>query len=197
LEKEVVNAILNQEGEFFYDIMFTRDNPYDNITGRIWRNVQMAYDKMKQMVLQQGYQKAWIVESDTIPPKDALKKLMEIDAPSVSGLYALRGGLKCPNVRNPNTTAHYNWKFIKEHWGETIETAGGCMGCLLLDKSIIEKFEFIDNHNPNAPDVPLMEWMHKSKLKQMARLDVICGHKRPSGEILWPDKEQGYIIERN
>jgi hypothetical protein len=197
LEKEVVESILNQTYDGYYDIVFTRDNPYDSVTGRIWRNVQMAYDKMKQLTIQQGYDKVWIVESDTIPPKDALKKLMEIDAPAVSGLYALRSGVKCPNVRNPQTTSHFRWDFIKEHWGETIETSGGCMGCLLLDRSVVENFNFIDETNPNAPDVPLMEWMWKTKQKQMARLDVVCGHKRPSGEILWPDKENGFIIERN
>jgi hypothetical protein len=174
--------------------MFTRDNPHTD--GNVLLNCQLNYEKMRQVVLSQGYQKVWVVESDTIPPLDALKKLLEVDASVVSGLYALRRGECRPNVRNTTTRSMFTWKELKAVWGETIETSGGCMGCVLIDRSALQDFCFIDKQNFSAPDVPMMEWHWHHKFKQMARLDVICGHKRPSGEILWPDKEQGYIIER-
>ena len=197
LEPEVLHSLLNQGGVQFNDLMLTRDNPYNGENGRVLWNVQLAYEKMRQVVLTQGYAKVWVVESDTIPPLDALSKLLEVDAPSVSGLYALRRGSMGPNVRKPITREMFKWDELKPKWGSTITTAGGCMGCVLLDRSAIEDFCFVDEANPNAPDVPMMEYHWHKGFKQVARLDVICGHKQPSGEILWPDREQGYRIERS
>lgn len=70
------------------------------------------------------------------------------------------------------------------------------MGCLLVDRSALENHPMWTEENDYAPDGPFMEYCRINKFKQMARLDVICGHKKPNGEIIWPDKEHGFIIER-
>ena len=73
IEPEVVNAIFNQKGVEYFDVMFTRDNPYCYELREAMKNVQLNYEKMRRIVLSEGYQKVWVVESDTIPPEDALK----------------------------------------------------------------------------------------------------------------------------
>jgi hypothetical protein len=179
--------------------MFSHDNPYGETWGESYKNIQLNYEKMRRTCLQDRYEKVWIVESDTIVPPDALRKLLEVDAPVVSGLYAMRHGEPYPNLMRmglmPGIGASINWEEFTDRWGETIEVSGACMGCLLLDRSVLWGFSFNTKEN-RAPDVPLMEYCWQNKLKQMARTDVICGHVKPSGETLWPVKG-GYVTTKN
>ena len=204
LEPEVVNSIFSQQGVEFFDVIFTRDNPLAESWTDYYKNIQINYEKMKRMALAEGYQKIWIVESDTIPPKDALRKLLEVPAPVVSGLYGLRHGEPVPNLmrggnemRMPDVGSALKWQEIYSQKENVIQVSGGCMGCLLIETEILRDFSFMMEYR-GAPDVPLMQYLWRSKIQQMARLDVQCGHKKPNGEIIWPDRNntQGYRIER-
>lgn len=194
LETAVVQAITQQEGVEYFDIWFAHDNPYTDEVKGAYKNMQFAYEKMRQIVLNEGYEAVWIVEADTIPPKDALKKLLEVDAPVVSGLYALRHGTPAPNIRNHGGA--WPWEHIKRDWGKTVEVTGGCMGCLLVRKEVLKDFSMIDNNDLRAPDGRMMNYCVEKKIKQMARLDVVCGHVKINGDILYPDQYQGYRLEK-
>jgi hypothetical protein len=198
LEEKVVNSLARQTGVDFFDTYFTNDNPHDGEKRGQYRNMMINWVKMQEVALSQNYEKVWIVESDTIAPLDALKKLLEVDAPIVSGLYASRHGRFEPNVMRkdncPGLGAVMTWEEIAKDWGKTIECSGGATGCLLVDRSVLEKYVF-DTEAYNeiwgekcaaSIDVPFMEFCWKSKFKQMARLDVICDHKRPDGMIVRP-----------
>ena len=142
------------------------------------------------MVVDEGYDKVWMVESDTIPPLDALEKLLAVDAPVVSGLYALRHGSNVPNVWRWGETLNalggvMSWKDVERDWGKVVRTTGGCQGCVVADRSAIEGFSFILGKE-QSPDVPWMEYCFHSGIKMMADLSVICGHKEPNGNILDP-----------
>ena len=185
------------------DIMFTFDNPHRYAHGDVMRNVQLNYEKMRQVVLSQGYDKVWIVEEDMIPPANALEKLLEVAAPVVTGLYGLRSGKPLPNIfggGKEGITGNVGWMYIRDHWGETVDCAGGCMGCVVLDRSVMEGFTFIlDPNNPKfphngAPDIPLMDYCAKNGFQAKARLDVICGHCKTTGDVIWPDKEQAWRL---
>lgn len=194
LEPEVIESVARQEGVEFFDIWLAHDNPYTDETKGVYKNMQFAYEKMRQIVLREGYEAVWIVESDTIPPRDALKKLLEVDAPVVSGLYALRHGEPVPNLRTNG--ASMSWQEVKQLWGRTVETTGGCMGCLLVRKEALKDFVMIDANDLRAPDGRFMNHCRLNKFKQMGRLDVVCGHVKINGEILFPDEILGYRIER-
>ena len=200
LESEVVNAIFNQIDVEFFDVMFTRDNPHEFAFSQVYKNVQLNYEKMKRIALSEGYAKVWVVESDTIPPKDALKKLLEVDAPVVSALYALRHGEPVPNLMRAEKSATVGeamkWSEIFESKENIITVSGGCMGCLLIDRSILTQFQFEGDDIAKAPDVPFMEFCWTNKIPQKARIDVICGHVKPNGTIIYPDAESpnGYIL---
>lgn len=169
--------------------MFTFDNPHGYERQQCWRNVQLNYEKMRTITLDR-YDKVWCVESDIIPPADALEKLLEVDAPVVSGLYALRHGTPIPSVKVWGETLHgigsaMRWEEIAANWGKTVQTSGACMGCTLIDRSAFEGFSFLLRDSV-PPDGAWMEHCFHNAIKQMARLDVLCGHKRPDGEIWWP-----------
>jgi len=168
--------------------MFTRDNPYPYEGGQRFKNIQWNYEKMRRVVLERGYDHVWCVESDTIPPLDAVERLFEAEAPVVSGLYALRHGDPIPNVQRWSETLNgiggaMSWEEVGK--GGTVRTSGGSMGCLLIERSVLEGFTFVRDNN-KAPDVPFMEYCFHLGIRQMARLDVICLHKKPNGEVLDP-----------
>lgn len=146
----------------------------------------MNYEKMRQIAINGGYDKVLVVENDMLIPKDALQKLLEIDAPIVGGLYVLRHGAGCANVMKNPGSAH-DWRFLKyslEHNEKSaLDCEGVCMGCVLIDKSALD-FPFVTGVR-GAPD---MEWMRYcvGKHKMVARLDVQCGHIEPDGNTLWP-----------
>lgn len=196
IEPETVASIFTQNVGM--DVMFTFDNPISPEDG-IFRNIQYNYEKMRKTVLTMGYDKVWIVESDTIPPPDALQKMLLVDADVVTGVYAHRHGPYGPNVWRKEATAGnnaLNWDDVRNNWGLVVDVNGGCMGCLLVDRKVLEGFSFIRKHKM-PPDMDFMGYCVDNGITQKADLSVLCGHKKLNGEILKVDKERGYIIERN
>lgn len=189
MEAEVVNAIFNQKTTRAFDVMFTRDNPYPR-EGRSFVNIQHNYEKMRQVVLSQGYDKVWVVESDTVPPLDGLEKLLAIDAPVVGGLYALRHGTPVPNTQRWGETLRgiggsMDWSEVKASWGKVVRTSGVCMGCVVIDRTVLWGFDFMTGKT-SPPDGPFMEYCFHNGIKQMADLSVVCQHIEPNGNVLDP-----------
>ena len=96
----------------------------------------------------------------------------------------------------PDVGMPVSWQEIFSSKNKTVEISGGCMGCLLIDRSVLEMTSFILENNNYAPDVPFMSFCWKNKIPQKARIDVLCGHKKPDGDIIWPDPkgEKGWRL---
>ena len=195
LEEKVVNSLARQTGVDFFDTHFTRDNPYEGQKRGQQKNMMLNWVKMQKM--SRDYDKVWIVESDTVPPIDGLSKLLKVDAPVVTGLYASRHEPFSPNLLRkdncPGVGAVMTWAEVIKDWGNIVEVSGGCTGCLLIDRSVLDAFEYSEddfiehlNSSSSFPDLPFMEFCWKNGFKQMARLDVICDHVRPDGMIVRP-----------
>lgn len=200
LEPEVVGALerlTNQRGDYI-DTLVSRDNPYPALDRGEYKNMCLNYEKARRIAVNEGYSKVWFIESDTIPPPDALEKLLSVDAQVVSGLYVLRHGVNQPNVfmpdERPSLLGCYPWDFVKSHWGEVVPMSGGCTGCVLVDVETLKDYCF--KEDGSVPDMRWMLYCIEKGYKQMAHLGVVCGHKDPSGNILWPDKETGWRVER-
>jgi hypothetical protein len=199
--REVVDALLGQTLVPFFDIMISHDNPYGQETREDMNwNIQLNYEKMRQTVLRGTWDKVWIVEHDTIPPRDGLAKLLETDALVVSGIYILRHNANISNLfrceDSPGIGTPLSWKEIADaaRRGPEIEVSATAQGCVLLDRAAIEEFSF-SLEEPLAPDMPMCNYFWKKKIKQVGRLDVACGHKDPDldGAILYPTfDERGY-----
>jgi hypothetical protein len=153
--------------------LFSYENP--EIEG--YGNVQIQYEKMRKLVLEK-YDRVWIVEQDMIVPPDALEKLLAVDADVVSGYYRLRHGHDKTNLFSiTGRTLRTNESIVS--------IGGGAMGCLLVRKRVLEGFSFILSR-PVCPDGEFMAHCRKNNFSQVARLDVICGHQKPDGEIIYP-----------
>ena len=200
LEQKVVESLLNQQDAPFFDLWFANDNPYSNLERGTYYNIQMNYEKMRQIVLREDYDYVWIVEADTEPPRDALNKLLGVDADVVSGLYALRHGEPVPNIyqsqNKTNIGTAISWYQVKAHWGEIISMSGGCMGCLLIKSHVLKNFNMICKPFDRAPDDAFMLYCHQQGFIQRAHLGVICHHIKSNGQVIIPDKDLLYRIEK-
>lgn len=177
--------------------MFSRDNPQGEWTKDVYRNVQLNYEKMRRIALNDGYSAVWCIEDDMLPPPDALTKLLATsaatNAPVVSGVYVLRHGARVPNLmqfgRSVEIGSSMEWATLRAHVarGETvIPISGGCQGCLVIRRDVLEDFSFI-RETRGAPDMEFMRHCFKSGIPQMARLDVRCGHMERDGRVLSVD----------
>jgi hypothetical protein len=190
-------SVCGQDFDGYTDWLITQDNPYDG--NYVYGNVQLAYEKMKRVALAEQYDAVWIVEADTIPPADALSKLVEtLDAGAdvVSGLYVLRHGANAPNLfraeRSPELGSGLSWAELAPVWGQTIRVSGGCMGCVLARPEALDfNFEmgFTDGPRMRAPDMAWMRHNWSAGRVTLARLDVRCGHKDVDGTILMPAQQ--------
>jgi hypothetical protein len=190
LEPETVRAIFDQDYTGPCDVMFTLDNPYGHATlDDDYDNILHNYRKMRRMMLAGDYQAVWCVESDILPPRDALRKLLAVDGDTVGGLYALRNGKPHPaNVfslgAEPGIDRWMDWDEIARRWGQVIETGGTCLGCVLIRREVLEQVDF-RSAKPCACDTGLMQDLYRLGKRQMCDLSVVCGHKQPDGMILW------------
>jgi hypothetical protein len=164
--------------------------------------MMLNWQKMEQLVKAGNYDKVWLVEDDTIPPLDGLSKLLKSDAPVVSGLYISRYLPYNPSVYKSKGIV-YDHQELKENWGKEIEVAGNGTGCMLIDRKVFDQYaiDMAGYHNMENGytsyqiDALFNNFCTENNIKHIARLDVLCGHIKSDGNVLYPDKEKGFIIE--
>jgi hypothetical protein len=204
LESETIEALVRQQGVKSLDLMICQDNPHLGEERGQYRNMMMNWQKMEQIARTRNYDKVWLAEADNIQPPDALAKLLEVDAPVVTGLFASRYPPYRPNLwEAPGITME--WPRVMERWGQTIEVGGSGTGCMLIDGSVLQNYsiDMYGYHNPMADNVRqqidqlFCTYCFKNHVKMMARLDVLVGHKFPNGDVIWPDEKTRYRIEQN
>lgn len=190
LDEEVVRALTRQRGVEYFDTHFTDDNPH---TGEHWggyKNMMLNWQKMER--LSSGYDKVWMVEDDTIPPDDALSKLLEVGGEVVHGLFAMRHAPYEPSIQKAPRVP-YTWDELKPLMGQTISVQGSATGCTLLDRSLLDRYkiDMTGYHKPDkyekvAQDLLLSAFCRREGIEQKVRLDVQCGHRKAGGEIIYP-----------
>jgi hypothetical protein len=186
LEPETVQAIFGQDYAGATDFYFTRDNPYSQEVQRGYFNIWHNLTKARRHFLNASYDAMLIVESDIIPPADALTKLTELDADIAGGLYVMRHDAPVANafVHVPNQSSPGTY-LVKNELQGVMKTNGVCMGCVLIHRHVIEEMPF-KMHDSAAPDWAFMTDCNAAGYVTVCDTSIECGHKKPSGEILWP-----------
>lgn len=190
LESETVDAIFRQEWDDVMDVMFSRWNPPGND-----RNVILwQYSRAEGLLKTRQYDALFCVESDVIPPPDALQKLVALEKDVANGLYMFRRG---PPVANSIryiegcSWPDQSYSLIDQGrematvWGKTIRVSGLGLGCSLIRRHVFESVHF------RASDTTHCDWGFAADCLQRGYemwcdMSVVCGHKKPDGEILWP-----------
>lgn len=188
LEPEALAGIMNQTYSGPLDRMLTRDNPE---TESVNRNIVYNYQKAQRVCLAEGYDAMFTVESDVIIPPDALEKLDAIGTEIAYGVYAFRRGIVL-NITHPSTYASYTGhrREWQEKFGQVIECSGLGYGCTLIRRSVLERHTLHSEGDGGDSDSVLAAWARANGVRQMADTSVLCGHKRPDGVILWPERDR-------
>lgn len=198
--------------------MLTTDNPHDADAladgGRA--NILHNYAKGREMALAGGYDAVLIVESDVVPPPDALDRLAALLAPEKEGgrgadvaygLYVFRpkgahGGRSvnvfarlhprpggCRNIGSP-LTAHPGRYEAALREG-VVPCSGGGLGIVLAKRAVFEAVPFrSEGPTGNHSDAYWNADVWRAGFEQWADLAVVCGHKTPEGDVLWPPLTQ-------
>lgn len=189
LEPETVDAIMAQRHDFLLDVTFTRWNPGgDDRNAILWQ-----YSKARRTVLTCGYDALFIIESDVIPPADALQKLLKVDADIASGLYVFRRQEQAvvnacryiPGHDWPEQSYSFFPDDFERLFGKTIRTSGLGIGCTLIHRHVLEGIAFRDGGVAHC-DYTLARDALVAGYSMKVDTSILCGHKRPDGVILYP-----------
>jgi hypothetical protein len=200
LEPETIKAITALEWEGAKSLLLQCDNPHPDQRDKLKRRVMNhlhQYQRGREVFLDGRYDALMIVESDIIPPKDALIKLAKMDADLAYGVYRFR----LSNV--VNIFEMYPGK--PRNVGESLsirpgrlaaavkagitKCSGAGFGCILIKRQVLEQIEFRVEWPKNGGhcDSPFVRDAMRRGFDQRADMSVICGHKDEHGQILWPE----------
>jgi len=189
LEPETVEAVLALEWDGPLTWVFQRDNPTDE--GRL--NILHQYQLARQRFLAGDDDALLVIESDIIPPPDALKKLAALGADVAYGVYRFRTTDVINVFERYSGTPRNEGESLSLHpaklrravkAGRALCTGGG-LGCALITRAVLEQIPFRLDATAFC-DTYFNRDVLRAGLVQMVEMSVICGHKSEEGEILWP-----------
>lgn len=198
LEPETVDAICRQQylqsAAHGMDAFFTMDNPWP-VADRGKRNVLYNYQRGRQVFLSGKWDAMWVVESDVIPPPDALLRMVNVvkdhGADVVYGVYLFRQPWP-HEVVNVTEFYHEGARNRGESWKErplptgVTKCTGSGLGCTLITRHVLEAIDFRHGHWLGHCDVHFNDDVYQAGYSMMCDWAVVCGHKLPTGETIWP-----------
>ena len=185
----------NSKEEKFYNkikllnIKVIRMLHYEKMRDRVTN----AHNKLREHALKENYDYLLILDQDIIPPKNVIEKLIFHNKDAISALY-----FGHHDVNGENLIMPFAWSFMekKGFWGivgyindqaiqsdNLIEIAFAGMGCILLNKKVLEKIKFRYDPNIEAWDDRWLGYdLSKEGFKFYLYPKVVCKHlylKRP------------------
>ena len=163
--------------------------PYDNVTRK--------YNDARRTLLAGNYDALMTIESDTIVPKDALRRLVAVDADVAYGLYAFRHGFPTWSAftvvrKDKGLPISIEPEKARAAWGKVIDVEGVGNGCTLIRRHVMEALEF--KWSPG--EFGCCDWhlsldCQEKGFTQKCDLGLVCGHIgiTPVYRIIWPDPD--------
>lgn len=207
LEPETIEAIFALEWDGPISYLFQRDNPLpvDSRPAGVKNHVHQ-YRRGREVFLDGRYDAMLIIESDIIPPPDTLQKLAALEADVAYGVYVSRprDGHERSVVnlyhRYPDPAPGKRARNIGESltlrglWPPAeygpMDVSGAWLGCVLVRRPVLEAIDFRTLNPDLNPRVHCDMWftsdVWRAGFSMRADTRVICGHKTPEGNILWP-----------
>lgn len=196
LEPETVGALMALEHDGPLALYLQRDNPHPSGNA----NITHQYQAGRRAFLASDYDAMLVVESDIIPPPDAIRRLADLRADVAYGHYQFRT-TPISNVyerypgqpRNEGESLSLNPKKYKAaRRAGRVVCSGAGLGCVLIQRHVLERFDFRDVPGDGGScDV----WFNRDVLRagmiQRADMDLVCGHKDEQGRIRYP---RGYAV---
>jgi hypothetical protein len=197
LEAETITAVLALDYSGPISWLFQEDNPADGDTpegGR--RNILHQYQRGREIFLRGDYDAMLVVESDIIPPPNALTRLLALECDVAYGVYVFRQTENTINVfeRYPqparNTGESFSvWphKLAQARAAGKVPCSGGGLGCILIQRRVLETIPFRGGIDGPHCDTHFTNDVYAAGFSMWADMTVVCGHKREDGVIVWPN----------
>jgi hypothetical protein len=124
-------------------IISRNDNPHDNGHD----NVTYQHNKIRDIVLNGGYDAMLSFESDVIVPEKAIQGLIDCHSDIAYGLYVWRHNLKRWSAYKElgvfgGRSFSLSHADARRAWGTVQDVAGLGMGCTLIKRHVLERLEF-------------------------------------------------------
>jgi hypothetical protein len=190
LEPETVRAIFRME----YDGPLTNVFQHTPQTGDPHRDILRQYQIGRELFLNSDADYLMVIESDIIPPKDTITKLMDLGADVAYGVYVFRTS-EVINVyeryegtpRNTGSSLSLSKRKLQRAVkARRTKCSGGGLGCALIKRHALIDIDFRIEDTAHC-DTYFNRDALRAGLNQMADMSVICGHKREDSVILWPE----------
>lgn len=200
LEPETREALFALEWDGPLSHLLQRDNPHfetrDKLKQRVLNHLHQ-YQRGREVFLSGRFDAMLIVESDIIPPRDALIKLAALESDIGFGVYRFR----LSNVVNIFELYPGKPRAVGESISirpgrleaavkaGVVNCSGAGFGCTLIRRHVLETIPFRVEWPKNGGhcDIPFVRDAMRHGFVMMADMSVICGHKDEDGQILWPD----------
>lgn len=197
LEPETVRALLRLEHDDALALYLQRDNPHGD-DGHA--NILHQYQAGRAAFLASGYDAMLVIESDIIPPPDAIRRLIELKADVAYGHYVFRTTQVSnvyerypgqPRNEGESLSIHPS-KYRAAMKKKKVACSGAGLGCVLIQRHVLERFDF----RTVAGDGGHCDtWFNRDVLRagllQRADMELVCGHKHEDGRTFYP---KGYAI---
>lgn len=142
--------------------------------------LEKAYNKLRDYFLEHDFDYMWIVESDQLPPVNALEELIKENKDIVGCPYFLNRQNDVVCVHNVLTTEIYNYNELLLHAGnKKCVLVWGCgHGAVLATRQVIKAIKFrVDEKYSASPDTWWYEDI-KGKFLVYCRVDLLSEHLR-------------------
>lgn len=151
-------------------------------------NAGLTSYNRNRLVMESDAEYIFFVDHDTVPPDDALPKLLALGVPFAAGVYFYKGEKKHPLIYTLDEMGLYR-PVIDYNRGEILEVDGVGMGCTLIHrdvfKAIRDKFLWIMHEEDGSQE--LINRTQISDRKLPAKL-------RTPETRLYGDDDHGYYM---
>ena len=194
LESETVKALMELEWEGGLTLLIQRDNPTQDSK----RNILHQYQEGRAKFLASGYDAMLVVESDIVPPKDAIKRLAALNVDCAYGVYQLRNTElvnifeKYPEFEGADTyymgesLSYKPWLILRAAKVGRFPCSGGGLGIILIRRKVLEEIEFRRVEGGPDCDTYFTLDVCTKGFSQAVDFGVVCGHKGEDGVVRWP-----------
>lgn len=147
------------------------------------KNIGYNLNKARSISLVDGYDYLAIIESDVIPPSNALLEMLKVNADVIVGLVPERPSKVKTNEfiicmswnGNPNAK-----ELIPK--GQPFELPGGDgYACILVKRRVLEKVKFPEQ---GSGDMCWYNELHKLGFKVFCQPSVLCSHIDRDGKVI-------------